>query len=74
MTTTTTVDSKVDRWVQRLSLAAMVAVALSLLGVGVVLYAPGAQAARTEGRGRSSAESDETVSLQQRDTTRSDER
>lgn len=30
----------VDRWVQRLTVAAMVAVALVLMVVGVALYAP----------------------------------
>lgn len=33
-------ESRLDRWVQRGTVAALVALALILLGVGVVLYAP----------------------------------
>lgn len=33
-------DSKVNVWLQRLSVAAMVAVAVFLIGVGLAIYAP----------------------------------
>jgi hypothetical protein len=33
-------DSKLDRWVRRGALAAMLALAAALLGVGVALYGP----------------------------------
>jgi len=33
-------DSRIDRWVQRATVAALVTLALTLMGVGVALYAP----------------------------------
>jgi hypothetical protein len=37
-------DWKWDRWIQRLTVAAMVALAVALVGVGISLYAPPVQA------------------------------
>lgn len=33
-------DDTLDRWIQRVTLAALLALAAALLGVGVTLYAP----------------------------------
>jgi hypothetical protein len=38
-----------DRWVQRFTVAALLAVAAALLVAGATLYAPGASAASAEG-------------------------
>jgi hypothetical protein len=48
----TALDWKMNRWIQRFTLAAMVALALTLLAVGVGMYAPAARAANgmTEAR------------------------
>jgi hypothetical protein len=37
-------NDTLDRWIQGVTLAAMVALAAALLAVGVVLYAPATQA------------------------------
>lgn len=38
-------DARLDRWVQRVTVATMVMIALVLMGVGIALYAPGVLAA-----------------------------
>ena len=43
-------NDALDRWVQRFSLLALLAVAAALLAAGLALYAPGASAA-VRGRG-----------------------
>ena len=37
-------NDTLDRWIQRVTLAAMVALAATLVTVGVVLYAPSSEA------------------------------
>lgn len=39
------IDWNMNRWIQRFTLAAMVALALTLLGVGLVMYAPSSRTA-----------------------------
>jgi len=40
-------EAPLDRWIQRLTLAALLAVAAALVTTGVSLYGPGARAAET---------------------------
>jgi hypothetical protein len=39
------IDWNMNRWIQRFTLVAMVALALTLLAVGVAMYTPSARAA-----------------------------